>query len=120
MLYDEAVKQCDIALGLIREDVRKNPQNIEKINKALGKTQDIVTELMAGLDFEAGGQIAEDLFAIYVWFSKQLLEANLHKEAKVVEAVRDQLQDLRGAWAEAAQKVQGEFPAAQGGVNIAG
>lgn len=122
MLYDEAVKQCDIAIDLIRADIRKNPQNIEKVSKALGKVQDIVTELMAGLDFDAGGEIAENLFSIYVWFGKQLLEANLSKEPKTIEAVRNMLDNLRGAWAEAAMKVQGgnDIPQAQAGVNIAG
>jgi len=121
MLYDEAVKQSDIALGFMLNDIKKNPQNIEKVNKALGKVQDIVTELMAGLDFDAGGEIAEDLFALYVWFGRQILEANLEKDADKVQAVRNMMDELRGAWAEAAAKVQGGLGSgAAAGVNIAG
>ncbi len=121
MLYDEAVKQCDISIAILKQDVRKNPQNIEKINKALGKVQDIVTELMAGLDFEAGGDIAEDLFSLYVWFGRQLLDANLTKDPAIVASVRRMLDDLRIAWTEAASKVQsGSLPASNAGVNIAG
>lgn len=120
MLYDEAVKQSDIALGMLK-DIKKNPQNIEKVNKALGKVQDIVTELMAGLDFQAGGEIAEDLFALYVWFGRQILEANLEKNVGKVQAVRDMMDELRGAWTEAAAKVQGDAGSgAIAGVNIAG
>jgi flagellar protein FliS len=121
MLYDEAVKQCDFALGYMKDDVKKNPQNIEKVNKALGKVQDIVTELMAGLDFDAGGDIAADLFALYVWFGRQLLDANMTKDAAIVGSVRKMMDELRGAWSEAATKVQGgSMPGASAGVNIAG
>lgn len=121
MLYDEAVKQCDVAGDLMKGDVKKNPQDIEKINAALGKVQDIITELMASLDFDAGGEIAENLFALYVWFSRELLDANLAKDYAKVGKVRTMIADLRGAWSEAATKVQGEVgSAAPVGVNIAG
>jgi flagellar protein FliS len=122
MLYDEAVKQCDLALDLLRTDVKKNPQNIEKTHKALSKVQDIVTELMAGLDFDQGGEIAEDLFALYVWFGRQILDANMRKDAELVATVRRMLDELRGAWTEAAAKAQGggSLSPPSAGVNIAG
>lgn len=122
MLYDEAVKQCDIAIGLLQDGTKKNPQNIEKVHKALGKVQDIITELMAGLDFDSGGDIAEDLFALYVWFGRQILEANLAKDPEPVASVRAMMDDLRSAWSEAAQKVQSgsSLSGSGAGVNIAG
>jgi len=119
MLYDEAVKQCDIAAEYLRDDMRKNPQHIERVNVALGKVQDIVTELMASLDFDAGGEIARSLFALYVWFNREILDANLTKDPNKVTVVRDQLSELRGAWAEASTKVQ-SGSASPVGVNIAG
>lgn len=119
MLYEEAVRQCDRALDLMTDEGGRNPRHVEKINAALGKAQDIVTELMAGLDFDAGGDIAQDLFALYVWFNRELMEANVEKNEKRVRAVRGQLDSLRGAWAEAATKAQ-SGGAGQVGVNIAG
>ncbi|MEI6875989.1 MAG: flagellar export chaperone FliS [Spirochaetota bacterium] len=119
MLYDESVRQCDRALELMAQDLRKHPEHIEKVNLALGKVQDIVTELMASLDFEVGGEIAQDLFALYVWFNRELMEANMEKSEKRVSSVRRQLDDLRGAWTEAATKVQSGSSNAIG-VNIAG
>lgn len=120
MLYDEAVKQCDIAIELIDDDVRKKPQHIEKINNALGKVQDIITELMASLDFDAGGEIAQNLFSLYVWFGREILEANLSKDSARVNAVRAMLADLREAWVEAAARTGGSGSASHVGVNIAG
>ena len=119
MLYEEAVRQCDRALDLMEGETARNPRNIEKINASLGKAQDIVTELMAGLDFDAGGEIAQNLFALYVWFNRELMEANVEKNHKRVRTVRDQLDILRGAWTEAATKAQSGGQA-QMGVNIAG
>jgi flagellar protein FliS len=118
MLYDEALKQCDMAVELLSGGKPK-PESIERINAALGKVQDIVTELMASLDFDAGGEIAQSLFALYVWFGRELLEANIRKDPGKVSTVRTMLQELRGAWAEAATKSQaGTSPSV--GVNIAG
>lgn len=120
MLYDEAVKQCDRAVDLLEMDVRKHPVNIEKINVALGKVQDIVTELMASLDFDAGGDIAKDLFALYVYFKKELMEANMAKESKRIRSVRRMLDELRSAWAVIATQVPGAGTEIRNGVNIAG
>jgi flagellar secretion chaperone FliS len=119
MLYDEAIKQLDIAARCIGDDSKPRPEDIERINAALGKAQDVVTELMASLDFDAGGDIAQNLFALYVWFGREILEANIRKEADRVKSVRKMLAELREAWAEAASKAQGGSNASVG-VNIAG
>jgi flagellar biosynthetic protein FliS len=119
MLYDEAIKQCDTAVELLGKDSKPKPENIERIGKALGKVQDIVTELMASLDFDAGGDLAKDLFALYVWFGRELLEANIQKDSSRIASVRAMLASLREAWAEAAQKAQ-NGSGAPVGVNIAG
>jgi flagellar secretion chaperone FliS len=119
MLYDEAIKQSDTAIGLMGPDSKPKPENIERVNAALGKVQDIITELMASLDFDAGGQLAKDLFALYVWFGREILEANIRKEVGRVEAVRKSLAELREAWADAASKSQGGSSSPVG-VNIAG
>jgi flagellar secretion chaperone FliS len=119
MLYDEAVKQADIAIALLGPDSKPKPADIERINASLGKVQDVITELMASLDFDAGGEIAKDLFSLYVWFGRELLEANIRKDGARVRSVRDMLAQLREAWAEAATKTQGGA-SANLGVNIAG
>ncbi len=119
MLYDEALKQCNIAVELLGEGNKPRPDNIERINKSLVKVQDIVTELMASLDFEAGGDIAQNLFSLYIWFGRELLEANMQKDCARLTAVRDMIAELRGAWAEAASKSQSGSNS-NVGVNIAG
>jgi flagellar secretion chaperone FliS len=117
MLYDEAIKQLDIAIDLMKAGCHE----IERINKALVKSQEIITELTASLDFEQGGEIATDLFSLYMFFNRELLEANLKKDPEKTGNIRGLMNELRGAWVEANAKVSTEsLQSRSGGINIAG
>lgn len=116
MLYDEAVKQLDMALEELSRPVRK----IDKISNSIIKTQDLITELMVSLDFEKGGDIAKNLLSLYMFFNRQLMEANMKKEAEPLSQIRAMLFDLRGAWTEVIQKSRSELGESGSGVNIAG
>jgi flagellar protein FliS len=123
MLYDEAVKCLDRGLELMGLNAggKKNPGNIEKISKSILKAQEIITELIVSLDFDQGGEIAKSLFSLYTWFNKELFEANIKHDMYRLTSVRNQLNELRSAWAEITAK---NSPEAAGksvaGVNIAG
>ena len=123
MLYDAAIKNLDQALELLGSNVegKKSPNNIEKISKAILKTQEIITELSVSLDFEQGGEIAQNLFALYTWFNRELVEANISQNTTRVMIVRNFVNELKNAWAEIAIK---NSPEAAGktvtGINIAG
>jgi flagellar protein FliS len=123
MLYDEAVKQLNRALELLELDSseKKDPGRIEQISKAVMKTEEIITELMVSLDFEQGGDIAKNLFALYNWFNRELLEANIAHDTRRLAAVRDMIAELRGTWSEIISKNAVE-PANREvvGLNIAG
>lgn len=117
MLYDEALRQLDLALDLMKAQTRQ----LDKVHNALIKTQDIVTELMAGLDFEQGGDIAKNLFSLYLYFNEKLKEGNIRKDSDPVAEVRGLVSELRGAWLAIMPKVGHETGrSAESGVNIAG
>lgn len=116
MLYDEAVKQLDQAISLLETKSRQ----LDKVHNALIKTQDIITELMAGLDFDRGGEIARNLMSLYVFFNEKIREGNLKKDPEPLNQVRAFLADLRTAWAQIANSRVEELPASRPGVNIAG
>ena len=122
MLYDEAVKQLDRGLEILEknEGGRKDPSNIEKISRCILKAEEIITELIVSLDFDQGGEIAKNLFSLYNWFNKELLEANITHDLRRINAVRNQLSELRSAWAEVAAKNSETSGRAVTGVNIAG
>ncbi|MDR2467925.1 MAG: flagellar export chaperone FliS [Spirochaetaceae bacterium] len=123
MLYDGAVKNLDHALELLNANAgaKRDLSRIEKISKSVLKAQEIVTELMVSLDFTQGGEIAKNLFSLYTWFNKELLEANMSRDSARISAVRQMIYDLRGAWVEVIAKTAAdERTAAPAGVSLAG
>ena len=115
MLYDEAIRQLDIAV----EGMESRSKQLDLVHNAIVKSQDVVTELMVSLDFERGGEIAKNLFSLYVFFSNHLSEGNLTKKVEPVRAVRRMMAELRNAWVEAARRT-GEVQTGSTGVNLAG
>jgi flagellar protein FliS len=122
MLYDGGIGNLDHALELLRNrhEFRTNPAKIEETGRAILKTQEIITELMVSLDFENGGDIADNLFALYTWFNKELLEAHVAMDEARIMGVRDSLSEIRKSWAEvAANTATGRLNVGLG-INIAG
>jgi len=115
MLYDGAIRNIDAAL----EATPQKQRGYDLVNAAIVKAQDIIGELMASLDFDRGGEIARNLFTLYVFMNRQLLEANLRKTDPPLRDVRRMLLALRAAWAAAAVKATAK-DGATSRVDIAG
>lgn len=94
MLYDACIKNLTEA----EEAMASSNKELEKGSNSLLKAQDIITELMASLDFERGGEIASSLFNLYNYFLGLLSDANIRKEIKPILEVRKHLVELREAW----------------------
>jgi len=122
MLYDGAVKQLTLAIELleINKSGKIDPGKIEKISKAIMKTEEIITELMVSLNFEQGGEVSKHLFSIYTWFNRELVEANITQDASRLITVRDMLSELRGAWSAVANQSSVDQQSEAVGLNIAG
>jgi flagellar protein FliS len=123
MLYDEAAKQLTKAIELLEQNntQKKDPGRIEQISKAVMKTEEILTELMVSLDFEQGGEISKNLFSLYTWFNRELLEANINKDVSRMTTVKDMISELRNAWSQIASQNPAEPLNREAiGINIAG
>jgi flagellar secretion chaperone FliS len=116
MLYDEALKQLDIA----NEEMKKPQKKLDKVHNCIVKTQEVITELMASLDFEKGGDIANNLYNLYRFFNQQLLQANIDKTPDSLSEIRRMMSELRTAWASIEGQAQSTSGASPLGVNIAG
>ena len=117
MLYDGAIRHVNLALDAFQEGHRR----YDAINNHLIAAQDILGELMASLDFEKGGVIAKNLFSIYSFMNRRLLEGNLQKDPAPLVEVKKMLGDLREAWDEiSTRKGLESSTTPAGGVNIAG
>ncbi|MEJ2662919.1 MAG: flagellar export chaperone FliS [Spirochaetia bacterium] len=100
MLYDGAIKNINLAL----EKIEKKYQAYEQVSNFIIRAQDIITELMVSINFEKGGEIAKNLFSLYMYMNRKLLDANIKKDQKALEEVKKHLVELRSAWAEIANK----------------
>jgi flagellar secretion chaperone FliS len=114
MLYDGALRSIARASEALDRGVR----GYDAANTAIIRAQDIVAELMASLDMERGGEMASNLFGLYAFVNRQLMDANLGKDRKPLETARSLLAELREAWnAIADTKTPSER---RQGINIAG
>ena len=97
MLYDGAIRFLDRArAGFSKEDpVEFN----ETIHNNIQRAQDILNELNASLNLEAGGELAATLRRLYLYLDWRLVQSNLKKEARGVEEAIERLTILREAWA---------------------
>jgi flagellar secretion chaperone FliS len=123
MLYDEAIKQLTKATELLHMNIKekKDPGRIEQISKAVMKTEEIITELTVSLDFDQGGEISKNLFALYTWFNRELVEANINHDINRILTVKNMLSDLRNTWSMVAnQKITEKSNREAVGLNIAG
>lgn len=118
MIYNEAVRQLDIAL----DSIENKSSNLESASNSIIKAQDLITELIVSLDFEKGGEIANALFSLYMFFNKQLMEANMNKDVKIIRNIRLYLIDLKSAWTQAVAVagMENNYDGRSGGINIAG
>lgn len=99
LLYDGAIVACKSAIFSIHQN------DVEKKGAALTKAILIIESgLRLSLDKEVGGEIAENLDAMYRYMTDRLYYANIKIEAEPVQEVVDLLADLRSAWYDISQK----------------
>lgn len=96
MLYDGCLRFLHQAVYGLREG------QVREAGARLSRAGAILDELLATLDLEQGGEVASRLQGIYVFCSRELLEARRDHDPARVEAVSRLLGELREAWAQAA------------------
>jgi flagellar protein FliS len=80
-------------------------EDVARKGEAISKAINIITNgLKASLDYEAGGELAGKLGALYDYMSARLLHANLHDQPAVLDEVSHLLAELKGAWEQIGSK----------------
>ena len=90
MLYDGAIKFCNIAVVGMKE------KNIEKAHINLTKVQNIISEFRATLNTKY--EVAKDFENVYKYLYDRLVEANIKKDPEIVEEVLEHLRTMRDTW----------------------
>ena len=106
MLFDGAL--VAVAMGIQHMKARE----IEKKGLAISKAIMIIDDgLRASLNKEAGGEIAENLDALYAYMSERLMMANLKNQPEILDEVQGLLKDLRSTWDAISPNAQTAAPA---------
>ncbi|MBP3506708.1 MAG: flagellar export chaperone FliS [Lachnospiraceae bacterium] len=92
MLYEGAIKFCNIAMGAIEN------KDYEKANLNIQKARNIIVELQTTLDHKY--KVADDFDIIYDYIFRKLVDANMKKDPEVLEEALNQIRDMRDAWKE--------------------
>ncbi len=122
LLYEGAVKNLSSAQECFNSEGKIEAKNIEKFGNFVMKAQDIISELQASLNMQQGGQIANNLMALYIYFNQELMQANISKDKKKLDFVLNMMKQLSEAWNQAANS-QANAPAnnnVRTGLNIEG
>lgn len=66
---------------------------------AISKAIDIIANgLKVSLEVESGGELAQNLTALYDYMVKRLVHANLKNQPAILDEVSSLLSDIRSAW----------------------
>lgn len=95
LLFDGAI----VALDTAEKHMIDN--NIADKSSAIAKAASIITDgLSASLNVQAGGELAQNLAALYDYMVRRLMTANVQNDVVALREVRGLLHDIGGAWRE--------------------
>ena len=92
MLYEGAIKFCNIAITAIEE------KDISKAHNNIIKVQNIIQEFQATLNHKY--PVAKDFDNVYSYLMQRLIEANIKKDAEILQEVLGHLRTMRDTWKE--------------------
>ena len=90
MLYEGAIKFCNIAIRAVEE------QDIQKAHNNIIKVENIISEFQATLNHKY--PVAKDFDEVYKYLKQRLLEANIKKDKGILEEVLKHLRTMRDTW----------------------
>lgn len=106
MLFNGCLKFIHIAKNAINE------KNVELKNRNLVKAQNIIQELMVTLNMDIS--ISKDMMALYDFIYRQLIEANLKNDTRILNDVEGLVTEFRDTWKQVIQ-INRQRQFAQGG-----
>lgn len=90
MLYDGAIKFCNIAIVAVEQ------KDIEKAHNNIVKTERIIDYFRQTLDMNYA--VAQDFERVYSYLGKRLTQANIKKDTEILEEVNQHLHTMRDTW----------------------
>jgi flagellar protein FliS len=95
-----------LLVNLKRGSLQIRRGDVEGKFESLGKASDILFELIAALDHDAGGEIADRLASLYGFWANEISQAGYQLDAARVDRVALMVDDLKESWVEAARSIE--------------
>ena len=92
MLFDGLTESLASAKGHIMNN------SIEEKSKSISRAGRIVVGLQGALDFERGGELAQNLNELYVYVTRRLFHVNAYNDLAALEEVQSLIKDIADAW----------------------
>ena len=92
MLFDGFLDTLMLARGHMENNA------IEEKSKALAKAGRIMVSLQGALDFEKGGELAQNLNELYAYVLRRLFVVNARNDLAVLEEVHGLIKEVAQAW----------------------
>lgn len=101
MLYDGALKNINVAKVFIEQN------NLEKKSFHLNKTLSIILALREGVNFEKGGDVAQNLYQLYDYCYRQVMKASASNDNEILDEVSGYIKELKEAWEQMPENIKG-------------
>ncbi|MBO1520741.1 flagellar export chaperone FliS [Oceanisphaera sp. DM8] len=85
-------------------------QNYEQRGELVSSTMMIIDELRLSLDYEDGGEIAQNLGRLYDFMMNELVSVNMNNDLEKLESTSRLLREIKESW-DAIPVAQQEVPA---------
>ena len=99
MLYDGAIKFCNIAIAELELN------HIENVNINMKKAQRIIEELILTLDKKY--PVSRDFEQVYEYIMELLVQANIKKDKEFIERACNEIRGMRDTWIEVVKRSKG-------------
>jgi flagellar biosynthetic protein FliS len=95
------------------ERMKADPSDIQGRHDSLRTAQRACGAAIDAIDFELGGELAASNAALYRFWYRELVQANMEGDVTRAEGVLPQMLEIRHAWAEAVRRYKIEFASSE-------
>ena len=99
MLIDAAIRSAERARAMWRAGEH------EEAGEALVHAQEVIGEMLAGLNQEAAPNLIKKVASVYVFVFRSLVEANLHRDQQKLDDAIRVLRTERDTWRQVCEKL---------------
>ena len=92
MLFDGAIEAMSFTIGAIENN------NFELRSKQNSRSITIINGMRECLDMETGGELADNLYSLYQYMTKELFKASFKNDVDTIKNIQTMLKDIRGSW----------------------